>query len=38
MAIKLEQERSGAEQKESATTVKKRPVSNVVIDPTHFKP
>ena len=36
MAIKLEQERNGAEQKESTTT-KKRPVSNVVIDPTHFK-
>lgn len=41
MAIKLEQERNGAEQKESTSTSKKRPankpVSNVVIDPMHFK-
>ena len=36
MAVKLEQERSGAEQKESSTKGK-RPVSNVLIDPTHFK-
>ena len=37
MAIKLEQERSGAEQKESTTRKRPQPVSTVVIDPTHFK-
>ena len=44
VAIKLEQERSGAEQKDATSTgsshssaAKKRPVNNIVIDPTHFK-